>query len=340
MIPWNEILRLGKHDVTPGAEEVVSLAGCVESFGQAKKRFLKRMTGIELSESTIQRITEDAGKRVGDQLKEGITFGLDEPWDFFQDVDGHKVGYISVDATSVPQQGPKGAAAEGRMPYVGMLYNPPPADWQGKQPEWQSRYVCGLSSLADLGQILRWQAAQLGYNDVDRWIGLTDGGNGLEEFMLRNFPKPKLQLILDFYHAAEHVNDFVKVYCGGDESQSQQLGQEWCHKLKHKGGNALLEILEQLPISSRKKQLWEAFTNLRNYIQNNMHRMDYPTYQAKGWHIGSGPVESACKTVVNQRLCGGGMRWGARGTDAVCHLRALYRSEVSQWIGFWNPATA
>ena len=29
-----------------------------------------------------------------------------------------------------------------------------------------------------------------------------------------------------------------------------------------------------------------------------------------GWQIGSGPVESACKTVVGNRLKGGGMRWG------------------------------
>jgi hypothetical protein len=30
--------------------------------------------------------------------------------------------------------------------------------------------------------------------------------------------------------------------------------------------------------------------------------MDYPRYVAAGWHIGSGPVESACKTVVNNRV--------------------------------------
>jgi len=52
------------------------------------------------------------------------------------------------------------------------------------------------------------------------------------------------------------------------------------------------------------------------------HRMDYPTYVRNGWQIGSGPVESACKTVVGNRLKGGGMRWGEDGANAVCHLRA------------------
>ncbi len=34
--------------------------------------------------------------------------------------------------------------------------------------------------------------------------------------------------------------------------------------------------------------------------------MDYPRYQAKGWQIGSGPVESACKTVIGMRMKQGG----------------------------------
>jgi hypothetical protein len=338
IVPWDDILRLGQHEFTPGAEEVVSLAGCVESFTQAQNVLLSRMTGIVSSESTIQRTSEDAGQRIGDQLAAGEIFGPEEHWEFFQDVQGHTVGYISADATSVPQQGEHGESAEGRMPYVGMLYNPPPADWEGKSPDWQARYVCGLTTLDDLGLVLRRQAAQVGFDKVERWIGLTDGGNGLEEFLLRSFPKPKLQLILDFYHAAEHVNDFLKIYCGADEDRATELGQKWCHKLKHQGGRTFVKFLQTISIPARNKTLQEAYRCLVNYLNNNVHRMDYPKYQANGWHIGSGPVESACKTVVNRRLCGGGMRWRERGTDAICHLRALYRSETSQWSAFWNPA--
>ena len=46
-------------------------------------------------------------------------------------------------------------------------------------------------------------------------------------------------------------------------------------------------------------------------------------------------MESACKTVVGQRLKLAGMRWGEDGAHAVCHLRALYRSEKGQWEAFW-----
>ena len=64
--------------------------------------------------------------------------------------------------------------------------------------------------------------------------------------------------------------------------------------------------------------------------------MEYPEYLARGWCIGSGAVESACHTVVGQRLKLAGMRWGEDGADALCHLRALYRGEKGQWEAFWN----
>ena len=76
------------------------------------------------------------------------------------------------------------------------------------------------------------------------------------------------------------------------------------------------------------------------YFRNQVHRMDYPAYEANGWFIGSGAVESGCKTVVNARLKGAGMRWGEPGSHALCHVRALYRSEKGQWDAFWERSLA
>jgi hypothetical protein len=47
-------------------------------------------------------------------------------------------------------------------------------------------------------------------------------------------------------------------------------------------------------------------------------------------------VESACKTVVGQRLKLAGMRWSEDGTDEMCHLRALFKSDKDQWEAFWK----
>ncbi|MSU80621.1 MAG: ISKra4 family transposase, partial [Gemmataceae bacterium] len=42
------------------------------------------------------------------------------------------------------------------------------------------------------------------------------------------------------------------------------------------------------------------YAEMLGYFKNNVHRMDYPRYLANGWFIGSGAMESACKTVVGQ----------------------------------------
>jgi len=91
-------------------------------------------------------------------------------------------------------------------------------------------------------------------------------------------------------------------------------------------------------VRGRKSAARAAHRRAVGYVRNNVHRMDYPRYQANGWLIGSGPVEAACKAVVGQRLQGGGMRWGEAGADAVGQLRALFKSEKGQWDAFWANA--
>ena len=98
----------------------------------------------------------------------------------------------------------------------------------------------------------------------------------------------------------------------------------------------MLAELEALDLTGQSASARETYRCTAGYFRNHQHKMDYPRYLAHGWQIGSGPVESACKTVVNAHLCGSGMRWGSPGSDALCHLRALYLSEPSQWENFWH----
>jgi hypothetical protein len=170
-------------------------------------------------------------------------------------------------------------------------------------------------------------------DQADQWIGLTDGGNGLDDFLGVHFPRATL--ILDFYHAAEHLDDLAKAW-SDETTTAATLLDRWCHQMKHEGGAAVLRTLEALDRIGRGPEALEEHRKVTQYIGKNVYRMDYPTYQQKGWQIGSGSIESGCKTVVSQRLCGSGMRWGVAGTDSVSHLRALFRSEPSQWEAFWS----
>jgi hypothetical protein len=98
----------------------------------------------------------------------------------------------------------------------------------------------------------------------------------------------------------------------------------------------VLDELRALDVGARPSA-GAAWRGTVTYFENQVHRMDYPSYLAKGWAIGSGPVESACKTVIGKRMKGGGMRWGEDGADEMSHLRALFASGDKQWDAYWHP---
>jgi hypothetical protein len=337
----DELGLAGKQ--TPAAQEIIALAGVLEPFDEGARLILPRLAGLNVSASTVQRTTEAIGEDVAERRTAGETFGPDRVWDWNRDAEGRSVAYVSLDATAVPQQGPHHEKAEGRMPWVAAVFNPQPThETVRRRRLWEARYVCGLMSLAEIGQQLRRECRAVGLARADVVIGLSDGGNGLENCLLEAVAglAREVVFILDFYHASEHLREFAKALWPSDASARERQLEEWCHTLKHRGGRVLSAQLESQDHSTAGAAVQGAHQNLLGYFRNNLHRMDYPTYVARGWQIGSGTIESACKTVVCRRLKEGGMRWRERGTTAVCQLRALYRSEATLWTSYWSRTTA
>jgi hypothetical protein len=298
-----------------------------------------------LGESTVQRTTEAAGERIAHHLAGGRKgFGGKQRWDWFRDATGRTVGYIGIDATGVRQQGERGTAADGRMAWVGMIFNPRPAPERGSPSvprpgeAMRARYLSGLYPLAEMGPLLRKQGAEVGLDEAEVWVAISDGGSGLEDFLARNFPRVAA-VILDLYHVSEYLAKLAKALHGGDEEAGLAQARGWCRLLREEGGHVLIGVLEAWEWPSTRG-LGAVRAEVLGYLRNQVGRMDYPTYEANGWYIGSGAVESGCKTVVGQRLKGSGMRWSEAGAHAVCHVRALYRSESTQWTAFWRRSLA
>lgn len=330
--------------LSPAVERLVTLCGAVADSFEKGTELLRETAGIRLGESTVQRTTEATGDRIAAHMHKGRTFGGKVAWDWFRDACGRTVGYVAIDATGVRQQGPNGARAEGRMAYVGMVFNPLPDRervFEGL-PEpgasMQARYVSGLYPLAEMGPLLRRQGAQVGLDRAEVWVALTDGGAGLEDFVRLNFPRVEA-VILDFYHAAEYLAKLATALHPTDAEAALTQTRSWSRVLRDEGGEVMIAVLENWAWPNRKG-LSAVRAEVLGYFGNQVDRMDYPTYEANGWYIGSGAVESACKTVVGQRLKGSGMRWSEPGSHAVSHVRALYRSENSQWTDFWRRSTA
>ena len=327
---------LTTRDLTPALERVASLAGAVADSFEKGAELLDEMGGVRVSESTVERTTEDTGRRLAEAVEAGSPLGPQTDWPWHKDYEGRRCASVELDATGVRRQGKGGGPAEGRMAYVGMVCNPSPDwPWPDERPTpMQARYLAGLYPLEEFAPLLRPPAGHVGMDRADRWIGLSDGGAGLEDRLRENFPRVEV-IILDFFHPAEKLTGLARPLHPEDEGQAEDQARRWRQLLKEEGGAVLGAVLREWDWP-RRPGLREAADELIGDLERHAHRMEYPEYLARGWCIGSGAVESACKTVVGQRLKLAGMRWGEDGAHAVCHLRALYRSEKGQWDAFWN----
>lgn len=339
--PTDEELGLRERK-TRAAEEVICLAGVIDPFDEAAHRVLAKLSGLNLSRSTVQRTTERVGDELARRRADGETFGPRQVWAWQPDARGKTAAYVSLDATGVPQQGPHKEKAEGRLPWVAAVFHPRPQRDHKRGALREARYVSGLMSLEEIGGQLRRECEAVGLAQADVVIGLTDGGNGLEGCLLDAVAglAQEVHFILDFYHASEHLREFAKLRWPHDEPTRQRQLQAWCQTLKHSGGERLLKELEALDLGRLSEGVVEAHRKLTGYLRSNLHRTDYPTYLAHGWQIGSGVIESACKSVVASRLKGPGMRWRPYGTTALCQLRALHKSRGNLWNHYWHSTTA
>jgi hypothetical protein len=324
-VPYDEALGL-RDEISPGLRPLVCLAATLAPFADAAEDIVRRYTGVRLSASTVLRCTQAEGERLRAQLREGrmVKPTVREPGWTKPRAGGEPAAYVGLDAFSVPMQGAGAGPAEHRMLYTAVVYTP---------DKEHHRYLVEFE-LEVLAEQLRAQTRACGLTDVGQLVAITDGGNGLEEALLRNLAD-NLPTVLDWYHAAEHLSAFAAVWFGPDEEPRRAWVERAKGILYEQGGEALLGHLRAVTLAGARHEVKEELRKLIGYFENNRHRTDYPTYRSKGWDIGSGPTEAGCK-IIGQRLKGSGMRWVYDGAATVGALRALYVSGPKVWDGFWS----
>src|SRR5712692_10255579 len=232
-LPYDEVLGL-VDEISPGLMPLVCLAGTLLPFADAAEDGLKRFAGVHVSTATVLRCTEGEGERLRAQQKEGRMLEPTQPelkWKAPR-AEGQPVAYVGLDAFSVPMQGIGASKAEHRMLYTALLYTP---------EKEHTRYLVDFELDALAAQV-RSQARALGIAQVSDLIAVTDGGNGLEEALQRHLAED-LTTILDWYHAAEHICDFAKVWHAHDDEARSNWQHEAKSILYEQGGEALLEYL-------------------------------------------------------------------------------------------------
>lgn len=146
---------------------------------------------------------------------------------------------------------------------------------------------------------------------------------------------PQATRILDFPHAAEHMNLIGEALHGQHTPESQAWLSDCLHSLKHEGPNQLLLELQQLQQAYPDKQ---AIASHLVYLEKRRAQMQYPQFQAQGWPIGSGIVESGNKLVIEVRLKGSGMHWAENHVNPILALRNVICSD--RWKEEWPKTEA
>jgi hypothetical protein len=184
----------------------------------------------------------------------------------------------------------------------------------------------------EFGRQLRRAAGQLRLGQADQKFSITDGAEWIRRQLRARLPMLD-EMILDFYHFAEHVGQAAVACWGVETAESSAWTGRVLHRAKHEGALAVLEEIAAARSSLRARAKRAALSNLEQYVAKRVEMMDYPRFIAAGYDIGSGPTEAKCKTVP-ARLKGSGMRWNLPNAEAMAALACVEQSGLSDQ--YWS----
>jgi hypothetical protein len=130
--------------------------------------------------------------------------------------------------------------------------------------------------------------------------------------------------ILDWWHVVQ------RLWILADEHFSDAtLAAAWVSQRKADLAQSKLRCLfRQIRLLyPRGQPLPQTVRQAIAYLFHHRRRLDYAAYRQLGLPIGSGTIESACKTVVQARMTQAGMRWSRHGAQSILALRSLLLSD-------------
>jgi hypothetical protein len=166
--------------------------------------------------------------------------------------------------------------------------------------------------------------------DYERIIVISDGATWIRKMCEELFPHAVQ--ILDFWHMAENVYTFARFQFKDDETKYKPWADDIIKRLRNGDEKERKAVLDELKEFADVK-CPQGVCNISTYLTNNAEKIKYADYQANGWYIGSGPMESSNKTVVQKRMKQSGMRWGTEHAQRLLALRTRFDS------GRWNEVS-
>jgi hypothetical protein len=331
--PWDEAAGLNERVFSPGVKALVAEC-CARLTHREVETLLSRVLGLKVEESSQQEVVGEVGERLRAAEAIQITACFDRLEPPAPVAEPPERLYVAMDAAKAHTGGSWhdvkcGAIYAAIPPAAAVDPGVAKVDRSGRK-----HYCARQEEAASFGRRVYVTALAAGLNQAKEVVVLGDGAEWIWNLAAEHFHGATE--ILDYFHAAEHIWKLSKALYGEESPQGKRWAQTRCRDLKEKGPKGLLRAL-----SRRNKvtpEVQEALRLARGYFRNHRKRMEYGKFRARGLMIGSGPVEAACKSIINQRLKGTGMRWSPDGADAMLAVRSTILSGQSDRLATYARA--
>lgn len=304
---------------------LLALEGIDVSFEQASRKIAKTLL-VKVSENTVRRVTQRFG---------ALQEGAEREWQAeSQDTDNLMARRRTI------QDAPKrlyGALDGVKAPLKGGWCELKCGCWYEVEPRRRPRgeavgetgslrakqigYYCDLSDATGFRELVWTTAYRRKADRAAEIVFVSEGAPWIWKAVEYHFPQATQ--IVDWYHAAQYLNAIAQVAFEPQHS----AGSAWLERARSQlWEGQITQVITTCEEQGNKPAAAEAVHKAVTYYRNNLHRMDYKRFRARGYQIGSGNVESACKQICTQRLQCAGARWKEPGARHTAKARAAWLS--------------
>lgn len=325
--PLDEALGL-VDGYTPMLAGLICQAAATLPFNRAASDF-NAYTGLAIEGRQFHRLANRVGQDVENFLRAKHGPAIETP---------PRV-YVMMDGTGAPLRHEelkdrKGKGEEGKaQPHevkVAALFTEHPRS--GEDP-WRdlhsTTYVATDERCGEFGGMVRAEFLRR-FKNVPETIALGDAAEWTGNAVDINFPRAIR--IIDWNHAAQHVASMAEIVHARDSIPWRRLRKKWTGKL----WRGKIDALASAARAAFPKDKAEDGEKALAYFIKNREAMRYDVFRDKGYFIGSGVVEAACKTLVCQRFKCSGMHWSQIGLKHLLVIRTAILSNRHDEFWVWR----
>lgn len=354
--PAQSKLGLPESAFTPRVEEVATLMATTVPHGMAVN-LVEKLLGVEVSVKAIEEMTERRAHALATMLHdEAAQCGPLDPKGLpvaeqVRPVDATNktpsVAYLEMDGVvpmtreeltakelsatdrrrqkQAKEEGARGGRGRryrlvGREVKNAVLYQAEHCAREGSDRGCitDKSYVSHLGDWLTFAGLLWVALLRKRFDRAELLVVLSDGSDWIRS-VCSWLPVPTL-LILDLFHVKHRIWEVANELYGERTPRAARWAEAQCDRIEIGKAREVIQGLRFL--GSQTKSPPEKVAELAEYLSNNLDRMNYPEYRARGLRVGSGAVESANYHVTGARLKLQGMRWSEAGAREMAYLRA------------------